>query len=224
VIAFVGGSNVGGYESGVGEFGTNPYSLRAGVTLWKDGVQLGAYSTVHGPEVGLVERLYAVDPDLLTGLVILNRAVFGASTQSWYTTHNATAVADAVAAGVRPNVVVGHVPNADTTTAALGAALEQWFPLAYGGLLSAWGPDCGLILDGPLLEDDGTNPGNDAARASARKWTQGTLTSQRAWVDAHADLVNLQSDGLHRRTEAMYAFGVRVADVLIHSGILGGTP
>ena len=215
VIAFAGASNVLGFDEG--SFGTNPYTLRSGVTFYNSGVNrtVTGYLTPHGPEVGLVETLYAANPAYISGLTIMKRAVAGATLQNWIDTHAAALIADCVTAGVTPNVFVMTIQNTETTLAN-AVLLENKLITLFNIIRLAWGQDIGIILDGPISEDDISEPGNDQARLITRKKCGaldsglGEVNGQFYWSDAHEDLTNLQIT--HRNHDAQMLYGARIAN------------
>lgn len=214
VLALIGASNVKGADEG--SFGANPYELRPGVTFWNDGELKTDYLYPHGPEVGVVETLFASNPSLVNGLTIVKRTHPGTGTQNWIDTYAAETIADCVAIGVTPNILAMTVTNPDLNSLGAGAVKESDHKKLFNIFRKAWGYDLAIILDGPLNEDLVDSPGAPAARLSSRKICgalgnpPGELTGTMYWSDAHEDQAHLQVT--HRNHDAMMLFGARIAN------------
>lgn len=222
VIALVGGSNIIG--SNTGQFGVNANVKPAAVALYRNSTTpLADYAAVHGPEVGIVLELQ--DRGLsLTGLTIVVRALAGSAFADFYsggTPMNTDILGYCTTLGVTPNVIVGIVPGADTTTALLGRSCETKYPLAFDPLVSAWTSgrvQPGLILVGPAADD--AHPdylGASVGRVTAKKWTQTERTGVRRYLDVVAH--EHQDDDAHLTSVGQIAFGRAIVAALVRDGV-----
>lgn len=218
-----GGSQMGGGNA-AGEFGTlDLVSLGApdngippGVVYIKNGVTLGSYPAVHGPAPGFIEG--ARRDGLTAGLVVVERIVDATGAQDWVDTHDATYLADCVAAGIVPCVTFYATGGKDG--ASLTAVGHAETALHADHMVIKGAHDgSGFVVVGLMSTDLVAFPQAVALRATASRLFGDRLDNRSAYVDPTDYQPFLQSDITHLNSRGQVLLGLELWRRIRNNGI-----